>query len=220
MRTTERLIRLKEWLTKELCAGRMMKAPAKNQDIGTIHRQEPACYLGWAPSRVNKVGAPVFRELPQSTVPCILVMPNQSYAHYVEEKRFDRYNNVHRPQDMAENLGVSILFCVYEPGVRLPGFIDSVGPQGGGMDESLILEGTEQGLFAVYNWIDDCKAKLLGGKTIPKTDLSVQEQSVTYGLYTDQNFVVDTRPIYYGFVNVVFNSYSNEELTAEIEALL
>ena len=122
----------------------------------------------------------------------------------MEEKRFDRYNNVHRPQEMGQHLAVSILFSVYEPGVRLPGFVDSVGEKGAGLDTSLILEGTEQGLFTLMNWMDDCMEKLLGQKMIPKTDLFVQEDTVTYSLYTDQSYVVDRRPIYYGFVNVVF----------------
>ena len=33
---------------------------------------------------------------------------------------------------------------------------------------------------------------------------------MTYSLYTDQNYPTDRRPIYYGFVNVVFSCYANE----------
>ncbi|MBR0408654.1 MAG: hypothetical protein IJI53_11500, partial [Clostridia bacterium] len=142
------------------------------------------------------------------------------YAKYMEEKRFDRYNNIHRPQEMGQHLAVSILFSVYEPGVRLPGFIDTVGEKGQGLDPSLILEGTEQGLFTLMNWMDDCMEKLLGQKMIPKTDLFVQEDTVTYSLYTDQSYVVDRRPIYYGFVNVVFGCHVNEGYNPDIEKLL
>lgn len=218
MRFSERLTGLKNWTYKELCKGRVMKAPAENMDIGTINRQEPKVYLAWAPARMDKAGN--LKEIPLSTVPGILIMPNQTYAKYMEEKRFDRYNNVHRPQEMGQNLAVSILFSVYEPGVRLPGFVDSVGEKGAGLDTSLILEGTEQGLFTLMNWMDDCMEKLLGQKMIPKTDLFVQEDTVTYSLYTDQSYVVDRRPIYYGFVNVVFGCHVNEGYNPDIEKLL
>ena len=218
MRFSERLTGLKNWTYKELCKGRVMKAPAENMDIGTINRQEPKVYLAWAPARMDKAGN--LKEIPLSTVPGILIMPNQTYAKYMEEKRFDRYNNVHRPQEMGQNLAVSILFSVYEPGVRLPGFVDSVGEKGAGLDTSLILEGTEQGLFTLMNWMDDCMEKLLGQKMISKTDLFVQEDTVTYSLFTDQSYVVDRRPIYYGFVNVVFGCHVNEGYNPDIEKLL
>ena len=208
MRFTERLTGLKNWVTKELCEGRQMKAPATNMNIGEIVRQEPRCYLAWAPARIDQTGK--LQEDPVSVVPGILVMPNQAHAKYMEEQRFDRYNNVHRPSQMGQHLSVSILFSVYEPGVRLPGFIDSVGEHGQGLDLSLIEEGTEQGLFTLMNWMDDCMEKLLAQKTIPKTDLWVEETTMTYSLYTDQSYVVDRRPIYYGFVNVSFGCYADE----------
>ena len=218
MRFSERFTGLKNWTIKELCKGREMKAPAEDMDIGKIKRQEPTCYLGWAPARMDKTGR--LKEIPLSTVPGILIMPNQTYAKYMEEKRFDRYNNIHRPQEMGQHLAVSILFGVYEPGVRLPGFIDTVGDKGQGLDPSLIVEGREQGFLTLMNWMDDCMSKLLGQKEIPKTDLFVQEDTVTYSLYTDQNYVVDKRPIYYGFVNVVFGCHANEEINPDIENLL
>ena len=218
MRFSERLTGLKKWTYKELCKGRMMKAPAENMDIGTINRQEPPVYLAWAPARVDKAGN--LKEIPLSTVPGILIMPNQTYAKYMEEKRFDRYNNIHRPQDMGQHLSATILFSVYEPGVRLPGFIDSMDEKGQGLDMSLILEGTEQGFMTLMNWMDDCMQKLLGDKVIPHTDLFVQEETVTYSLYTDQSYVVDRRPNYYGFVNVVFGCHAGEAYNPEIERLL
>ena len=218
MRFSERLTGLKNWTYKELCKGRVMKAPAENMDIGIINQQEPTVYLAWAPARMDKAGN--LKEIPLSTVPGILIMPNQTYAKYMEEKRFDRYNNVHRPQEMGQHLAVSILFSVYEPGIRLPGFVDSVDKNGKGLDTSLILEGTEQGLFTLMNWMDDCMGKLLGQKMIPNTDLFVQEDTITYSLYTDQSYVVDRRPIYYGFVNVVFGCHVNEDFNPEIEKLL
>ena len=208
MRFTERLTRLKDWATDELCRGRVMKAPGPNMNIAEIVRQEPQCYLAWAPARIDKTGK--VREDAVSVVPGIIIMPNQAHAKYMEEQRFDRYNNVHRPSEMGQHLSVSILFSVYEPGIRLPGFIDSADEHGNGLDMTLIEEGTEQGLFTLVDWMDDCIGKLLAQKTIRGTDLWVEETTMTYSLYTDQNYVVDRRPVYYGFVKVSFGCYADE----------
>lgn len=218
MRFTERLIGIKNWTIDELCKGRMMKAPGENMDISDINTQEPTCYLAWAPSKLDKNGN--LRELPLSTVPSIIIMPNQANAKYMEEQRFDRYNNVHRPSLMGQHLAVSFLFSVYEPGIRLPGFVDSVGEKGKGLDTSLILDGTEQGLFTLMNWMNDCVEKLLSLKAIPKTDLWLEEATMTYSLYTDQNYVVDRRPIYYGFVNASFGCFADEGKNPELDNYL
>lgn len=218
MRTTERLRGLKAWATENLCAGRSMKAPGANMNIGEIVRQEPCCYLAWAPTRADKTG--VIKADPASIVPGILIMPNQAYAKNMEEKRFDRYNNVHRPQELGQQLSVSILFSVYEPGIRLPGFIDSVGESGKGLDNTLILEGTEEGLFTLVNWMDDCMEALLGQKMIPHTDLFLDEATTTYSLYTDQSYVVDRRPIFYGFINATFGCYAEEGQNPSINQYL
>lgn len=195
-----------------------MKAPAPNMNIGEIVKQEPVCYLAWAPARLDQTGQ--LRDDPASVCPGIIVMPNQSYGKYMEEKRFDRYNNVHRPPDLGQHLGVSILFSVYEPGVRLPGFIDSVGERGQGLDMSLIKEGTEEGLLTLADWMDDCMEALLRDKMIPGTDLFLEESTMTYSLYTDQSYVVDKRPIYFGFINVSFGCYANEGVNSDVNNLL
>lgn len=218
MRMTERLRGLKAWTQTNLCDGREMKAPAEGHDIGVINTQVPKCYLAWAPAKVDDMGNPVGTM--ESTVPSVLLLPNQAYAKYVEEGRFDRRLNVHRPQEMGQQLAISFLFSVYEPGIRLPGFVQSMGEQGRDMDMSLLLEGTEEGLMTLMGWMDDCVEKLLGDKIIPNTDLYVMESTVTYSLYTDQKYVVDRRPIYYGFVNCVFGSYATEAYNAELNALL
>lgn len=250
MRTSERMRKLKEWTEENLCRGRTMKIPGKNMDIADIVWGEPRCYIGWAPSRLDQTGT--LREDPDSVVPSILIMPNQSYAKYMEEKRFDRYDNVHRPPDMGAHLSVTFLFSVYEPGVRLPGFVEAINKHGEKLDVSyllkgtensviagadgepilpavsgkykdatapdmsMILEGTEQGITTLMNWMDDLMEKLLGRKFIPHTDLFVEESTMTYSLYTDQNYVVDRRPLYYGFVNVVFGCYAEQEANPEI----
>ena len=104
--------------------------------------------------------------------------------------------------------------------ISLPGFIDSAGDRGQGLDMSLIMEGTEQGLMTLVDWMDDCKEALLRDKLIPGTDLSVEEESITYSLYTDQSYVVDRRPIYYGFVSVVFNGYADQGANPSTNQLL
>lgn len=218
MRTTERLTKLKQWVTTELCAGRILKAPAPQMNVAEIVTREPKCYLAWSPSRMDQTGQIYDDAL--SVVPGIVIMPNQAYSKYTEEKRFDRYNNIHRSQEMGQHLSVDMLFCVYEPGMRLPGFADLAGEQGQGVDMSLITEGTEQGLFTLLDWMDDGMEKLLGQKMIPQTDLFVEESTMTYSLYTDQSYVVDRRPIYYGFIHVSFGCYADEGVNTDINQLL
>lgn len=217
MRTSERLRGLKKWLIEEACKGREMKAPGKKMDLGQIITVEPTCYLAWAPSRLDKGQ---FQTEAETICPGLLIMPKKAFTKYTEEKRFDRYSNIHRPQEMGQHLAVDILFSVYEPGTRLPGFIDSIKETGEGADMSLILEATEQGLLTLFNWMDDVQELLIGQKMIPHTDLTVEEDSLTYSLYMDQNYVVDRRPIYYGFVSVDFLCYANERANNDYEKYL
>lgn len=200
MRTTERLRKLKAWVFAELCQGRSMKAPGEKMNIRQIVTQEPKCYLAWHPTRPNATPRQPDDEI--SVCPGVLIMPNTSKARDMEEKRFDRYNGVHRPPELGQTLSVSILFSVYEPGIRLEGYAES-----GNM--ALLEEGTEQGLFTLYDWMDDCLELLLKEKRVPGTDLYVQDASIAYSLYADQSYVVDKRPLHYGFVNVTFGCYTN-----------
>lgn len=218
MRTSERLRYLKAFLYENLCQGRQMKAPAPQMKIDQIVNQEPKVFLAWAPARMDQSG--ILHEDTASVVPGIILMPNQSYAKNMEEKRFDRYNNVHRPPEMGQQLSVSVLFGVYEPGIRLPGFSENAEARGKGLDMTRILEGTEEGLFTLTNWMDDCMTLLLGQKMIPHTDLVLDEATVTYSLYTDQSYVVDKRPIYYGFINATFQCYAEEGQNPSIEQYL
>lgn len=209
MRTRQRMKGLQSWVNKNLCDGRMMKAPGAKMNIKDIERKQPVCYVGWAPGRLDQMTG-MFKDEPQNVVPGIIIMPSQSLGKHMEEQRFDRYNNIHRPPMLGQTLSVSILFIVYEPGTRLPGFIDSIGEKGKGLDTTLILEGTEDGLFTLTDWMDDCLECLLRDKSIPGTDLFVREETISYSLYTDQEYVVDKRPLFYGFVNVTFGAYAEE----------
>ncbi len=218
MRFTERFRGLKEWTYHILCEGREMKAPAQNGDIAVINRQEPKVYLGWAPSMLDQTGQ--IRQDVSMVVPSITIMPTQSLGKYTEEKRFDRYNGIHRPQEMGQHLGVQFLFSIYEPGVRLPGFVHSAGEKGQDLDLELITEGTEQGFMTLMNWIDDGMEALVGTRIIPGTDMYVDDESLTYSLYTDQNYVVDRRPVYYGFITCTFGCYAEPGQHPELERYL
>ena len=169
MRTSERLRGLRDWAKRELCDGREMKAPPSDMDITRFVTQEPRCYLGWAPTRPDQTG--VVPADPSAVCPGILIMPSTSRAKYVEEKRFDRFSSVHRVQELGQELSVSMLFSVYEPGVRLPGFVTMDAGGRKSIDMTKIMEGTENGLFTLTNWMDDCVQRLLGQKFIPHTDL-------------------------------------------------
>jgi hypothetical protein len=217
MRTSERLRGLKAWVDQTLCEGREMKTPAPDGDITRIERQRPKCYLAWYPTRPDQTGR--MEANPANACPGILIMPNASKVKDMEEKGFDRYNKVYRPQELGQELSVSILFSVYEPGIRLPGFIDSAdSPEG--LDMSLIQEATEEGLLTLLDWMDDCKEALLNAGHIPKTDLFVREESAVYSLYTDQSFVMDKRPIFYGFVNVIFGCYADAGVNPNVNQYL
>lgn len=209
MRTKRRLLGLKKWLYDELCKGRNMKTIGKG--ITDIAYAEPQVYLAFHPTRpdqTERLGADA-----ENVCPGILVMPNPSKGKLMEEKRFDRYNEVRRPQELGQSLATSILFSVYEPGTRLPGFAETG-------DMKLITEATEEGLFTLYDWMDDLLERLLSIQGIPGTDLFPIEESIVYSLYTDQSYVVDKRPIFYGFINVEFNCYAEKRPNNDIDKYL
>lgn len=215
MRTSERLRKLKKYVYDNLCKGRQMKTPAKDGDFSRIVRAEPKCYLGFYPTRPDEsYGA---EEDALNTAPSILIMPCGGYVKNMEEQRFDRYNNIHRPKQMGQSLTVQVLFTVYEDGIRLPGFVD--GAETGEYDMTLIREGTENGLMTLLNWMDDFDDLLLSAKFIPGTDLSLIEQEMKYETYSDQKYIKDDRPLYQGVSTVTFKCYA-EEYNPEIENLL
>lgn len=214
MRSRQRLTGLKNWITKELCKGREYKAPSADYEIAKTTYQEPKCFLGWSPSMP---GNPDYNgDDPMNVCPCILVMPCPSKAKGSQEQRFDRYNNVHRPKAYGQTLSVQLLFMIYEPGIMLPGAVD----ESREVDFSKVAEGTEQGLFTLYDWMDDAIEKLLAAKSIPDTDLMLDEENLDYSPYTDQSFIVDKRPLYYGIVTAEFKCYADEGVNSEVENFL
>lgn len=217
MRTTERLRGLKAWVEENLCEGRRFKAPAPDLDITKIVTQQPKAFLGWAPTRLDKTGQA--QQDPFSVVPGILIMPDSGVAKRAEEKRFDQRNGIRRPKELGQKLTVTMLFSIYEPGIRLPGFIDSAAESGYGLDTTLLAEGTEQGLCTLLDWMDDAIELLLGQKFIPHTDLFLDEETLINALYADQKYISDRRPLFYGFLNMTFDCYANEKPQA-LEAYL
>lgn len=214
MRTWERLRKVKAFFEAELCAGREFKipAPATGQNarygpsITDFTMGEPKVFLAWQPARPEEPGK-VEPSDPISVAPSITVMPTAAYVRYVQEHRLDRYQKVHRTQDMGQSLALQILFTIYDPGVRLPGFADSM--DAGTPDMSLLLDGTEPGLETLVNWMDDAMELLLRERTVPGTDLTLEDDNFMYSLYTDQSYIVDRRPLYQGFLNVEFKCYAN-----------
>ena len=206
MRSTERFRKLKEWLYLELCKGRTMKAPPKDGDITDTTTTEPQVFRAWQPSQPNAPGVRPSGD-PISVCPSITVMPIPSYVRYVEEKRFDRYNNIRRSQEMGQAVIVDMLMTIYDPGIRMDGFVESV--RLGKTDMTLLKDGTEQGLFTLLNWMDDLMELLLRVRHVPGTDLVLYDDTAVYSLYADQEYVRDKRPLYYGFVRAEFKGYAS-----------
>lgn len=207
MRTEQRLKALKKWTYERVCKGRSMKAPSEDMDITKLRRQEPQVYLGWQPSRPDYTG--MLHVDPLNVCPGILISPMTGNVKYIESKRFDRYNNINRAQEMGQWLNVSVMFSIYEPGIRLPGFLASA--ERGELDLTKLVEGTEEGLFTLYGWIDDFKDALLSEQCIPGSDLFLDDMQTTYGPLMEGNYIVDKRPLYYGFVNASFFCYADNK---------
>lgn len=214
MLTRNRLLALKQWMEDTVCKGRVLKAPDPRGDITKIRETEPKVYLGFWPTR-PETGYQETENL-ASICPAILIAPNTANVKCVEEKRFDTYNGVHRPQAFGQWLNVSILFVTYEPGIRLPGFLK----EDGKVDFTRMMEGSEQGLFTLMDWIDDCNAALIAQGTIPNSDLIVNDVSMEYGPYIQSDYIADKRPLFYGFINVKFQCFANDKNNSSIDQYL
>lgn len=211
------MLALKAWVQKELCEGHSFKIPTNRGDMTQFTRGEPQVFCAWPPMYPDRSGH--FNQGALNVVPSIVIMPNFGYLRYQEDQPFDRTAGIRRPQDLGQGFNVQMLFSVYEPGVRMEGFYASTqDPEG--YDMTKLIEGTEEGLFTLTDWMDDAVEKLLGLEIIPGTDLRIDTQTSTYSLYTDESYVVDKRPIYYGFLNLGFKGYANEKPNRTIEDLL
>lgn len=220
MRTATRLLKLRDWTYKQVCRGRRMKVPPPGYNITQWNEPaEPSVFIGYAPSRPDETGTLVKPD-PLFVAPAITLMLDSSMAAYMEDKRFDRYNNVHRPKVYGQQMNIQALFSVYEDGIRMPGFIDRVESDSEDFDMSLIKEGTEEGYFTLLNWMDDFKRALLEAQYIPGTDMLVNEESIVYTMREDQKYMTDNRPMYNGFVNVQFYCYVEHGQNPELQDIL
>ena len=222
MRTRARLKALQQWTWETVCKGRKMKTPAPGMDVTKIVRQEPRVFLAYPPTRPDETKEENLLQQadgldPLNVAPGIILAPVSGEVHFQEEKRFDRYNNVSRPKDMGQSLLTQLIFIVFEDGVRLPGFIDAA--EEGEYPMNLIREGTEDGLFTLTDWMDDFRDALLSAKTIPGTDMVINDEMFEYGWYSDQKFIADRRPCFIGMVTVKFQCYAHQ-FNQDIENLL
>lgn len=197
---------MKAWLYEELCKGRQMKAPVNRNDVTDLTTTEPSVFLAWMPTHPNNPGARPSND-PLSVVPAITIMPMPSRVSYVEEKRFDRYNNIRRPKNMGQSVMVDVMMSVYDPGIRMPGFVESV--QTGKGDMTLLKDATEEGFFTLLDWMDDLMQLILRVRHVPGTDLILEDDKCVYSLYADQIWVKDLRPYYVGFVRIEFSGYAD-----------
>ena len=213
MKTAFRLLKMKDWFQKELCAGRQYKTPSPSQDITDVSTAEPRVYLGWQPiwsAMQAEANTPqyVLNNDPFSVCPAITIMPGTMPINNVPEKRFDAYRKIMRPRQMGSSLAVTILFSIYNPGIRLPGFAASL-KSGQGLDKSLMLDATEEGLLDLLNWMDDAAELMLRERIIPGTALVLDEETGVRSLFTDQNYIVDRRPIFYGFIVADYKGHAD-----------
>lgn len=219
MRTRQRLTALRKFVQEAVCNDRLMKTPGRDrdgrEDILQIARQQPAAWLGFYPMRPDSSG--VLRPDPLNVCPGILISQIPDYAKFVEDERFDRYLNVHRSQELGQWLNINFLFSIYEPGIRLPGFVQSAET---GLDMSKLVEGTEEGVLTLADWMDDLKDALIAASTIPGTDMIVSEKSITYGPLIESGYIADKRPIFYGSVNARFQCSSDPMYNKTIDDFL
>ena len=82
-------------------------------------------------------------------------------------------------------------------------------------------EGTQQGVKTIFGWMDDCKELLLARQLHSgHRPVSARGRMRLTALYTDQNFIVDKRPLYYGVMNVAFGCYADDGRNSELDEFL
>lgn len=215
MTTRQRLEALEKWAEERLCRGREYKSPYPDGDITRVKLTEPKVYLGWFPGRGPRTED--WEEAPNEA-PGILIAPGTTCGQKVEVRRFDENSRVRRPPELGQTVQISMMFCIYEPGVRKAGFEEMAEAEE--LDISRIDDGTREGLLTLTDWLDEAARQLLDTRCIPGSDLILQEETLTYGLYQDVGYIVDRRPFYYGFLNATFNAYAGEEPDAGVAELL
>lgn len=215
MTTRQRLEALEKWAEEALCRGREYKSPAPDGDITRVKITEPKVYLGWFPGRGPRTEE--WEDAPNEA-PGILIAPGPICGQQVEVRRFDENSRVRRPPELGQKIQISMLFCIYEPGVRKAGFDELAEAEE--LDIARLSDGTREGLLTLTDWMDEAARQLLDTRCIPGSDLILQEETLNYGPYQDVGYIVDRRPFYYGFLNATFNGYAGEGPDAGVAELL
>ncbi len=210
MTTHQRLEGLKNWCEKELCRGRLMKAPADDGDLKKWAWVEPKCFINYYPVLTPSDFSEFY------VAPSILICQGLGRIKFTEEEKYDQYRSISRPQELGQSLPVTLIFSVYDQGTRLPGFIPQL--REGNFDEDLIVEGTQAGMETLNRWMDEAMRKLIGQGHVPGTDLFLNRkiEDGCYGPLQEAHYVKDMRPSYIGLIQAEYNCYAEEEPSEEI----
>lgn len=198
MTTYERLKMLEAFVYERLCKGRSMKTRLEPDNDADVAYAEPRVFLGLYPRRVKSE-----QDL-CSVSPSILIAPLHGDARNMEEQRFDRYGGIHRPKDLGKKLPVQFIFSVYDPGIR--------------GEEEILPDGEGDGLQTLLTWMDELERELLGTADIG--DMFVWDDTIRSGLRTEQDAIVDSRPVLMGALNCTFGTMAYQKQNSEIRAML
>lgn len=208
MRYRQRLEKVRDWARKKLCTGRQMKTPGKN-DYDIVWA-EPRCFLCTYPTAV--------KEDLINVAPGLLLLAGGGYGASDTSEYLDNRSGIDRSKDMGATLSMQFVHVIYDPGERT-----GIRKEDGRADpkQALIIdENADNGALTVIDWMDDTMAALIGAKSIPGTDLIVNEKTVRFNPLTENGAIADRRPFYLGIVTVDFNSVTRGDNNNEIEAIL
>lgn len=200
LNTRQRIEALKRFVAQISADMGAFKAPGATLD--DIVYKQPRMYTAYYPARPYKQNqAPGMALGPDdASAPSVLFMLTPSQAQNMEEERLDRYNNISRPAEFGGKLGMLMQFAVFDPGVRLPGF--------DGNHPDLIEDATEDGFYALTDWMDNVMRALITSDTIPGSDMFVIKNTIKYSPYIDGDYIADRRPFYYGQLAATFGYYT------------
>ena len=203
MRLIAELDALKDWTKETVCKGKLFKSPGSDANVHNVVYTEPEVFVGYYPTRPDNTG--FYSGSIVNTAPSILLMPDIIYEKNNEEQRFDRYAHISRPKQAGKLVNIQALFVVFEDGIRLPDYDPITDEKGNrAIDLTKIREGTHDGVGLLLNWMDEYAEALLGREMIPGTDMTLLENTLRYSMISDQKYVNDKRPLFYGLMEFGF----------------
>lgn len=212
MKSAERLEAIKQFTYDKVCKGKSLKTPILNKGLTRndsdfkVKYTEPKVYVGLYPQKAENGEE-------SKIAPSILILPGTSYSGKFKEKRFERYNNLHRQPDLMGELSVQWVFCVYDPGIRKKEY-------DGDIKREDIGENTEAAIYTLTDWMDELQAYIMGQEIIEGTDLYVLYDSVRWSLLNSEGSVEDRRPYYYGVVEAIYGTAVNRKENTSVNKLL